>query len=148
MNEKDQFIPTANAVPVVVQPTPVVVQPTPVIVSQPTPVGVQPTSVVVQATPYMVQPVPVTAQTAPVMIAQEQVVVQQQIPVVVQNQVMVRQIVTLNPRDLLNRPTRGVCPNCRENIVTRIENQKCTQDQCGVVCATSGALICFCWYVF
>ena len=37
--------------------------------------------------------------------------------------------------------------NCKESIVTHTENETCTKDQCGVVCATSGVLILCCWYV-
>ena len=149
IDEKNQLVPTATAptvqaVQAVVQPTPV--QPTPVMVQQPTPVMAQ------QPTPVMVQqPTPVIVQQPPPIMALQStqyMVPQQQVVHVVQEPVMVRQTVrALGPDDLLNRPTRGVCPNCKESIVTHTVNETCTKDQCGVVCATSGVLILCCWYV-
>ena len=138
IDEKNQVVPTATAptvqaVQAVVQPTPV--QPTPVMAQQPTPVmAQQPTPVIVQ------QPPPIMAlQSTQYMVPQQQVVH------VVQEPVMVRQTVrTLRPDDLLNGPTGGVCPNCKESIVTHTENETCTKDQCGVVCATSGVLLLCC----
>lgn len=107
---------------------------------------------VVTAVPTVVPTVAAVSVTHPsprdatVVVQQQQprtIVVQQPATVVVQQQPQGPAVLT--HMDLGTRSTRGICPNCKRDILTNTEKEMCTQDQCGVCCATAGIACWFCW---
>ena len=98
-----------------------------------------------QVQPVQVQPVLVQQQ--PVVVHAQPFQLQPGTVAVVHDQVMVREQQSILLHELSIHPHHGVCPNCKQDVVTICEQQRCTGDQCGVCMASVGALACFCWYV-